>query len=59
MSKYNKIETDPQIQGPNLWFPEGRQVVWERGVETCEVQTSGYKINKLWEYDVQHREYSQ
>ena len=56
MNKYNKTETDSQIQRTNWWLPVGRG---KMRVGDEEVQTTMYKINKLQGYIVQHREYSQ
>ena len=55
----NKTEPNPQIQTTDWWLPEGRGVgVGKMGEGGQKVQTSSYKINKSWGYNVHHGDFS-
>ena len=60
MHVYSKTETDLQVQRTNQGLPTGKGR-WGRkiGVWGLEIQSVMYKINKLQDYIIQHREYSQ
>ena len=46
------------MQGTDWWLPEIGVGVSQTGEGSQKVQTSSYKINNSWKYNVQHGKYS-
>ena len=60
MHVYSKTETDLQVQRTNQGLPMGKGRRGKKiGVWGLEIQSAMHKINKLQDYIIQHREYSQ
>ena len=57
MNKYNKTETDSEIQRTIQQLPKEGEV--GRGTKQVKVQTTSYKINKSQGCNVQKRKYCQ
>ena len=54
-----KKTLNSQIQGTDWWLPEvGGMWMGEMGESGQKVQNSHYKVNKSWECNIQHGDYS-
>ena len=54
MKKNKETKLNSQIQRTDWWLPEvGWQVLSKIGGDGQKVETSNYKINKSWGYNVQ------